>query len=128
MTTTEALYAQIEKEALATTWASEKFSSNLIGKHFVIESDHKPLVPLLSSKSLDSLPPRILRFHLRMMRYDYEVVHVPGKYLYIADTLSRAPHQSANSEDPSTLQIETEAFVVAVVSGLPATPHRLEKF
>ena len=128
MTTTEACYAQIEKEALATTWASEKFSSYLIGKHFIIETDHKPLVPLLNSTSLDSLLPRILRFRLRMMRYNYTVTHVPGKYLYTADTLSHTPRQSEDIEDSSTLQMVTEAFVATVVSGLPATPHRLDKF
>jgi len=54
---TEQHYAQIEKEALATTWACEKFSTYLIGKMFDIETDHKPLVPLLNTKHLDDLPP-----------------------------------------------------------------------
>lgn len=44
------LYAQIEKEALAATWASEKFSDYVLGKHFELETDHKSLVPLLSNK------------------------------------------------------------------------------
>jgi len=61
---TEQHYAQIEKEALATTWACEKFSTYLIGKTFDVETDHKPLVPLLNTKHLDDLPPRILRFRL----------------------------------------------------------------
>ena len=89
MTDTEKNYAQIEKEALATTWACEKFSNYILGKTIKIESDHKPLVPLLNSKRLDNLPPRILRFRLRMARYSYVVEHVPGKLLYSADTLSR---------------------------------------
>ena len=42
-------YAQIEKEALAVTWACNKFAEYVIGKHFQIESDHKPLFPLLNS-------------------------------------------------------------------------------
>ena len=49
MSDTELCYAQIEKEALATTWACNKFKDYLIGKHLCIETDHKPLVPLLSS-------------------------------------------------------------------------------
>ena len=80
MTDTEKNYAQIEKEALATTWACEKFSNYILGKTIKIESDHKPLVPLLNSKRLDNLPPRILRFRLRMARYSYVVEHVPGNF------------------------------------------------
>ena len=77
----ERRYAQIEKEAQATTWACEKFSSYLLGRSFTVETNHKLLVPLLSSKHLDDLPPRIFRFRLRMARYDYTIFHVPGKLL-----------------------------------------------
>ena len=62
MSGTERRYAQIEKEALASTWACDRFSQYLIGKKFTLETDHKPLVPLLGSKDLEDLPPRILRF------------------------------------------------------------------
>ena len=63
----EQRYAQIEKEALATVWACEKFAAYLIGGKFSIETDHKPLVPLLSTKHLDCLPPRVLRFRLQLI-------------------------------------------------------------
>eukprot|EP00794_Sanderia_malayensis_P013314 gene13314-14687_t len=51
MTNSEQRYAQIEKEALATTWACEKFSNYIIGKDITIETDQKPLAPLLGSKA-----------------------------------------------------------------------------
>jgi len=60
MSETERRYAQIEKEALAVTWACEKFTDYVLGRKFQIETDHKPLVPLLNTKQLDSMPPRIL--------------------------------------------------------------------
>ena len=50
MTDTECCYAQIEKEALPITWGCEKFSDYILGKDILIETTHKPLVPLLSSK------------------------------------------------------------------------------
>ena len=62
MTDTERRYSQIEKEALALVWACEKFQDYVLGKHIDLKADHKPLVPLMSTTSLDSLPPRVLRF------------------------------------------------------------------
>ena len=123
MTETEKRYAQIEKEALAVTWACEKFSMYILGKRFLIETDHKPLVPLLGFKHLDTLPPRILPFRLRPDRFDYSIVHVSGKSLYTADTLSRAPSTS----DPDVgLQEEAEAMMDTCVIYLPATPKKRE--
>ena len=123
MSETELRYAQIEKEALATTWACEKFRDYLIGKKFSIEIDHKPLVPLLNSKYLDSLPPRILRFRFRLMRFDYTISHVPGKLLYTADTLSHTP---AGTSDPDckALQEEVELYIECVTHHLPATERK----
>ena len=59
LTPTEEKYAQIEKEALGITWACERFSEYLVGMHFKVETDHKPLVSLLGNKNLEELPARI---------------------------------------------------------------------
>lgn len=126
LTETERRYAQIEKEALAVTWACEKFTDYLLGCKFQIETDHKPLVPLLTTKHLDNLPPRVLRFRLRLAKFDYSVQHVPGKLLYTADALSRAP---TDSEDPSqSLEEEVEVFIEGVTCALPASEQRLETY
>ena len=126
MTETELRYAQIEKEALATTWACEKFSTYVLRMKFTIETDHKPLVTLLGSKNLDSLLPRILRFRLRLARYDYTVLHVPGKQLYTADNLSRAP--SASKKNDGKLQEEAETFMEIDTLNLPVSAGRLSQF
>ena len=47
MTEAETRYAMVEKEALAVTWACEKFYYYLVGRKFEIETDHKPLIPIL---------------------------------------------------------------------------------
>ena len=62
MTSAEQRYAQIQKEALATTWVCEMFADFVLGKEFPIETDQKPLIPLLGSKCLQDIPPRIQRF------------------------------------------------------------------
>jgi len=127
MSETERRYAQIEKEALAVTWACEKFSDYILGRSFHIESDHKPLIPILSTKHLDQLPPRVLRFRLRLAKFDYSIEHVPGKLLYTADALSRAPMSDADDDVPQS-QEEVEVFIDAVVSSLPASAQRLQMY
>ena len=129
MSETETRYAQIEKEALAITWACEKFSTYILGKHIGIETDHKPLIPLLGNKHLDNLPPRVLRFRLRLMRFSYSIQYVPGKLLYTADTLSRDPMRGKDI-DPQTLekQSEVESFIATITSHLPASQHRLQVY
>jgi hypothetical protein len=80
-------YAQIEKEGLALTWVCEKFQSYLIGTQFTLETDHKPLVPLLSTKNLTDLSPRIQRFRMSLMRYDFKIVYTMGSKLITADKM-----------------------------------------
>ena len=120
LTPTERHYTQIEKEALAVTWACSRFQDYLIGITFTLETDHKPLVPLLgTAKSLDQLPPRIQRMRMRLMRFSYIINHVPGKELYTADTLSCAPVTDVNVVDD--LNNEINMFVNVVMQGLPVT-------
>lgn len=127
LTTTEQRYAQVEKEALACTWACEKFSDFLLGlPSFTIETDHRPLLALLKTKGLDELPPRIQRFRMRLMRYSYQVMYTAGKNLTTADALSRAPTGSPEKGD-QLLESDTRAFVASVIDSIPATPRRLEE-
>ena len=123
---TEKRYAVIEKEALAATWACEKFQDYILGTSFTLETDHRPLVPLLSSTDLSKLPPRILRFCLRLARYSPEVTYVQGSRHYTADALSRAPVSSPMEDDFSFVE-EVEAFQEANFKFIPATERRLEE-
>lgn len=125
MSKTEQRYSQIEKEALAIVWACERNADYIVGKPVQLETDHKPLVPLLSTTHLDRMPPRVLRFRLRLTKFDYSIKHVPGKLLYIADALSRAPNIS---EVQTEEYPDTEFLVQALVAYLPANSDRLQDY
>ena len=56
LTEMEQRHAMIEKESLAITWTCEKLDFYLVGAEFEIETDHKPLVPLLKEKDLSIYP------------------------------------------------------------------------
>lgn len=125
LTSTEKHYAQIEREALSLTWAAEKFSEFITGIPVVLETDHKPLVQLLQTKNIDTLTPRLQRFRMRLMRFDYKVTYVPGKTLVIADALSRSP--IPHGCDTEELNLDIKAFVNHIVSNIPIEDPYLEK-
>lgn len=90
MTATEKRYAQVEKEALALTWACKRFHDFVYGLYFMPETthDHKPLLSVLRVKNLDELSPRLQRMRMRLMHYDYDIHYTPGKDIIAADDLS----------------------------------------
>jgi len=129
MTETERRYAQIDKEALAITWALEHWAEFLIGMRFKVETDHKSLIPLFSTKLIDELSVRIQHFRMRLLRFEFAIAHIPGKLLYTADSLSRSPHESKAHESKSwnDLHYEVEGYVNAVLVTLPASDQRLNE-
>jgi hypothetical protein len=119
----EKKYSIIELEAASIVWACQKFDKYILGMKISIETDHKPLIPLLGEKSLDRLPPRIVRFRLALMRYEFDVKHVPGKENYIADCLSRA---SVADAQPSVIERDAEESVNSILGNMPATDRKLD--
>ena len=97
----ETRYAMIELELLGVCWAAAKCRIFLEGlPRFEIVVDHRPLVPILNSYSLDQIEnPRLQRLRMKLDRYNYEARWIPGKEHYAADALSRAPHRQAQPED-----------------------------
>lgn len=108
------------------TWACERFHMYLLGRRFKIETDHKPLVPLFSTKLLDELPARVQRFRIRLMKFDFSIYHVPGKKIATADVLSRSPRATKCSLDEE-LEKEATAFVNQVRLSHPASEQCLSE-
>ncbi|XP_054259897.1 uncharacterized protein K02A2.6-like [Macrosteles quadrilineatus] len=124
LTESEKNYSNIEREALAVTWSCDKLKQYIIGKDIIIETDHKPLVSILTNKDLNDLTPRIQRLRLRLMRYSYRVTYTPGKHLATADCLSRSPLPSKESYD---LEKEVEFAVSSVITNLGTTDAIIQK-
>ena len=127
LTPCEQRYAQIEKELLAAVWTCERMHMLLSGLPlFRLELDHKPLVPLINSKSLTDTPVRCQRLLMRLMRYNPDAVYVPGKQHVVPDYLSRHPCK-ATDNIASVLQNDVREYVCGVISSLSLTDHRLEE-
>lgn len=136
LSTTERNYAPIECEALAVVFACEHFDSYILGKHVTVFSDHKPLETILN-KSILKAPKRLQRMRLRLQRYDIEVHHKPGKFMYISDALSRAALRTQGSVLDSTHtliytlgsvpSIAKELQEIDPIEGIAITDSRLEQ-
>ena len=86
----ETRYANIERELLAIVFACQQFSTYLLGRSFIAESDHKPL-EMIAMKNLTNAPPHLQRMLLELQRYDVTIKYQPGKEMQLADALSRCP-------------------------------------
>ena len=96
-----------------------------MGKSIVAETDHKPLAPLLTSRTMDEVPPRVHRFRRRLIRFHVKAVNqVPGKEMHIADALSRM--QSENKNRMATVpEEEMNIFSDSVLDSLPVSDLKL---
>ena len=88
----ETRYAVIELEMLAVVLALHKCRLYLSGTKFEIVTDHRPLVPILNSYSLDQIEnPRLLRLRLKAQSFQFHVSWRKGTENVFADALSRNP-------------------------------------
>lgn len=118
LTVTEQKYAQTEREALSLVWACEKFHHYLYGKFFTLVTDHKPLIVIFGDRLKPS--PRIERWKLRLMSYDFKIMYRPGKS-NIADPLSRLC-QSCPDTGPS---FDEECERIVRLVGVESCPNAL---
>lgn len=124
MSTSEQNYAQIEKELLAIVFGCERFHMYTYGTEVEIHSDHKPLESIFK-KALYKVPPRLQRMRLRLQKYCIKVKYVPGKFLQIADTLSRA-FNASNIPVDNDMHKEMENLIHSVVKNLPISDIKLK--
>jgi len=90
---------------------------------FKVETDHKPLIPLFSTKLIDELPVRIQRFRMRLISFDFAISHVPDNNSCTQLIHCLHPHKKVK---PRSLCHGKESYVNAVLVTLPASDQRLD--
>ena len=94
LTPSEKRYDTSNKEGLAIVWACQEYRCYLLGKRFLIRSDHQPLSWALNlsdpSMTRDKRQTsRLLHWAVFLEEYDFDIVHKPGVSMLFADPLSR---------------------------------------
>ena len=97
----EVNYSVIEKELLAIVFATKTFRPYLLGKPFVLRTDHAPLKWLFGLTDPSS---RLTKFRLSLEPFQFTVEHIPGKENAATDALSRR----ITSEELKTMQRDLE--------------------
>ena len=111
LNTQEKKYSTNELELLAVVWSVDRFKHYLLGKEFVIATDHKALVSALDeNKSNKTYQSRLTRWVDRLLPYQFKVVHLPGKDMGIVDYISRNP-----KGEPWPESVLDEKFVVTSI-------------
>lgn len=123
LTPTQQSYSQIEKELLAILFGCTKFHQYIYGRQTLVETDHKPIVSLFK-KPLYAIPPRLQRIMLRLQPYSLTVTYKPGKYLYVADTLSRSALPEHTLTD---LDTDLDLHINLIVNSLAVSPMKFKE-
>ena len=84
----EQRYSTIEKECLAIKLSLEVFKVYLLGRKFVVQTDHRALEWMERLKENNA---RLCRWSLALQSYSFVVEHRPGAQNLNADALSRNP-------------------------------------
>ena len=85
---TQQRWPVIEQECYAIVIAIEQWRHYLHGRHFIVESDHKPLESFTIKPQLND---KCERWRLKLQSYDFTVRHIRGTSKTMADFLSRSP-------------------------------------
>lgn len=125
LTPTERKYSTGEKEALACVWACNKWYTYLWGRHFVLRTDHKALVTMLSTRGTGRQPMRIARWSAQLLQFDYTVEYKAGRDNVVADALSRLP--LSEREEEVNVDKEDEFILNLVEVDCPVTMEELQE-
>lgn len=105
LTDTEQKYSAIERELLAIVWATKHFRPYLYGNKFTVYTDHQPLAWLNKFKEVSS---KLTRWRLRLLEYDFDIIHKNGKQNANADALSRIQLNAVGHDDDISMIVNID--------------------
>nr|XP_049465357.1 uncharacterized protein K02A2.6-like [Anopheles coluzzii] len=134
LTEAEKRYSQIDREGLAIVYAVTKFHRMLYGRHFLLQTDHRPLLQIFGSKK--GIPiytaNRLQRFALTLQLYDFEIEYVRTEQFGNADILYRLIKNRSQPEDDyviASIEMERDvkAMAIEAMSNFPISFREIER-
>ncbi len=119
-------YSQVEKEALSLMFGIRKLHCYLYGRHYTLETDHKPLMTIFGPKK--GVPAmaaaRLQRWAIQLGSYHCTIKFRPTQKHANADGLSRL---RMNVEDLGHQSDDCSVFNLKQIESLPVTATNLKK-
>lgn len=122
---TQTRWSATKRELYAMMWAMTKLRHYLLGRHFIVQVDHKPLVNMFKEKIsilMEGWIDKILEF-------DFAIEHIPGDMNELADALSRLHdeteiHVKQMTIDPNVHNVEVELEAMRRGKQIPSEEER----
>lgn len=117
MTKSERQYSVTKRELLAVVWATTHFKQYLLGRRFLLRTDHSALQWLFNMKDPTG---QLARWLLQLSEMEFDIVHRRGVLHNNADALSRYPYPSLTDQEQRYRWVCVP--VTEVAQGRPNTP------
>ena len=89
----EQRYSTNELELLAVVWSLEHFKHYLQGAEFILQTDHQDLLTALKeNRGNKTYQSRLTRWVDRLLPFNFNIAHIPGKQMGFADYFSQNPN------------------------------------
>ena len=123
MSKPERRYCVTSRELLAVVTFTRQYRPYLMGRRFLLRTDHGSLTWLRNFREVAGQLARLLE---RLQELDFEIVHRRGKKHINADALSRFPCQQCG-RDNHDLEAEKQVSAVTVCRSDPPPIHKLRE-
>ena len=128
LTAAEKNYSQIDRGALAIVFAIKRLHQFVYGRHFLLRTDHKPLLRILGENvGLPStVVARLQRWAVILSAYDFTMEHIKGSDNFVADGLSRVPEPLSDVDEAFLIHVTNE-FCCDPCGDIPISADDVDK-